>query len=59
MSQQERMIEATTRLLMRVSEAGKGPWETCQGLTQRALTKWLGEQEDPVDELKESLDRKQ
>ena len=59
MSQQERMTEATTGLLAVVSEVGGGPWEACPGLTEKALTDWLGEQEDRVEELKDRIDRKQ
>ena len=58
-SQQERMTEATTGLLAVVSEVGGGPWEACPGLTEKALTDWMEEQEYWVDELKERLDRKQ
>ena len=57
--QQEKMMEATTRLLSVVSEVGGGPWEASPGLTERALTEWMGEQEDRVDELKERIERKQ
>ena len=58
-SQQERMTEATTKLLAVLSEVRGGPWEAGPELTEMALTDWLGEQEDRVDELKERLDRKQ
>ena len=57
--QQEKMMEATTRLLSVVSEVGGGPWEASPGLTERALTEWMGEQEDRVDELRERLKQKQ
>ena len=57
--QQEKMMEATTRLLSVVSKVGGGPWEASPGLTEKALTDWLGEQEDRVEELKERLERKQ
>ena len=36
--QQEKMMEATTRLLSVVSKLGGGPWEASPGLTERALT---------------------
>ena len=54
-AQQERMTEATTKLLAVVSEAGGGPWGAGSGLTEKDLTEWLGVQEDRVDELKEKL----
>ena len=59
MSQQERMTEATTKLLSVLSEVRGGPWEAGPELTEKALMDWLGEQEDRVDNLKERLDRKQ
>ena len=59
MAQQEKMTEATTRLLAVVCEVGGGPWEECPGLTERALTVWMGEQEDRVDGLKERIEQKQ
>ena len=57
--QQVKMTEATTKLLAVVSEVGGGPWEVSPGLTEGALTVWMGEQEDRNDELKERLERKQ
>ena len=58
-AQQAKMMEATTKLLAVVSEVGGGPWEASPGLTEGALTDWMGEQEDRVDELKERVERKQ
>ena len=54
-AQQERMTEATTKLLTVVSEAGGGPWGPGSGLTEKDLTEWLGVQEDRIDELKKKL----
>ena len=45
------MVETTLRLLAAVAEVGGGTWEESPGLTERALTNWLGQQEDQVDEL--------
>ena len=53
------MVETTLRLLAAVAEVGGGTWEESPGLTERALTNWLGQQEDRVDELMERLKRKQ
>ena len=58
-AQQEKMLEATIGLIAAVSEVGGGPWEASPGLTERALTNWMGEQEDRVEELKERIERKQ
>ena len=58
MSQQAQMMEATLGLIAAVSEVGGGPWEASPGLTARALTGWMGEQEDRVEELMERLERK-
>ena len=46
-------MEAAVWLLAAVSEAGGGPWEANPGLTARALTAWMGEQENWGDELGE------
>ena len=51
MSQQAQMVEATLWLIVVVSEVEGGTWEASPGLTERALTNWLGQQEDRVDEL--------
>ena len=53
-AQQEKMMDATTKLLAVVSEVGGGPWDSSPGLTER-----LGEQEDRGDALKGKVDRKQ
>ena len=58
-AQQERMTDATTKLLAMVSEVGGGPWDLSLGLTERLLADWLGEQEDRGDALKGKGDRKQ
>ena len=57
-AQEERMTEATTKLLAAVSEAGGGPWGADSGLTEKDLIAWLGVQEDRVDDLKEKLIRR-
>ena len=45
-AQQEKMTNATTKLLAVVSEVEGGPWDSSPGLTKRLLTDWLGVQED-------------
>ena len=59
MSQQAQMVETTLRLLAAVSEMEGGTREASPGLTEGALTNWLGQQEDRVEELMERLDWKQ
>ena len=54
-AQEERMTEATTKLLAVVSEAGGGPWGADAALTETDLIEWLGVQQDRVDDLKEKL----
>ena len=54
--QQEKMVEATTRLLSVVSKVGGGPWEASPGLTESALMEWMGEQEDRADALKDRIE---
>ena len=49
------ITEATTKLLMVVSEAGGGQWGANSGLTEMDLIDWLGVQEDRVDALKEKI----
>ena len=51
MSQQAQLVETTLRFLAAVAEVGGGQWEDNPGLTERALTNWLGQQEDRVEEL--------
>ena len=58
-AQEERMTEATTKLLAVVSEAGGGPWGADAGLTEPDLIVWLGVQQDRVEELKEKLNRRE
>ena len=48
MAQQDKMSEATVRLIAVVSEVRGGPWEASPGLTERALTNWMGKQEGQV-----------
>ena len=59
MSQQAQMVEATLWLVATVSEVEGGTWEASPGLTERALTRWMDQQEDWVEELMERLERKQ
>ena len=49
------ITEATTKLLMVLSEAGGGPWGANSGVTEMDLIDWLGVQEDRVDALKEKI----
>ena len=51
-AQQAKMMDATTKLLSVVSEAGGGPWSNSPGLTKDLLSIWLGVQEDRWDELR-------
>ena len=51
-AQQEKMTDATTKLLSAVSEVGGGPWDDSPGLTEDLLTVWLGVQEDRGDALR-------
>ena len=48
MSQRDRVMETAVWLLPAVSEAGGVPWEANLGLTARALTASMGEQENRV-----------
>ena len=41
-AQQARMMDATTKLLSVVSEAGGGPWVNSPGLSEDLLSEWLG-----------------
>ena len=56
-AQEEKMTEATSKLLAAVSEAGGGPWGTDKELTEPDLLVWLGVQQDRVVELKEKLNQ--
>ena len=58
-SKKAQMVETTIRLLAAVSEMEGGMREASPGLTEGALTNWLDQQEDRVDELMERLERKQ
>ena len=53
------MMDATTKLLSMVSEAGGGPWIDSTGLMEDLLTEWLGIQEDRGDGLRDTVIRKQ
>ena len=57
-AQEEKIPEATIKLLVAVSEAGGGPWGTDTGLTEPDLLVWLGVHQDRVEELKEKLNRR-
>ena len=57
-AQQERMTEATTKLLVVVSEVRGGPWGGGSERTEEDLIKWLGVQDDRVDELQEKIVRR-
>ena len=59
MSQQDKMTGATAVLLAAVQGSGREPWVAGLGPTEKALTDWLAEQEDRVEELKDRLERKQ
>ena len=58
MSQQAQMVEATLWLVAAVSEGEGGTWEASPGMTARALTSWMDQQEDRVEELMERIERK-
>ena len=53
------MTGATAVLLVAVQGSGREPWVAGLGTTEKALTDWLAEQEDRVEELKDRLERKQ
>ena len=59
MSQQAQIMEATLWLVAAVSGVEGETWEASPGLTERALTIWLGQQEDRVEELMKRLEQKQ
>ena len=56
---QDKLDEAFGKLVGAVSEAGGGPWEGRLDLTEEALTDWMCEQDDGVEELMERIARKQ
>ena len=56
-AEQEKMTDATKKVLSVVAEVGGGPWDTSAVLTEGLLTVWLGEQEDRGDALREKVDR--
>ena len=56
---EERMTEATTKVLAVVSEAGGGPWVADAGLMETDLIVWLGVQQDRVKDLKEKIIRRE
>ena len=58
-AQQAKMMDANTKLLSVVSEAGGGPWTDSPGLTEDLLSEWLGVQEDRGDGLRDTVVRKQ
>ena len=52
------MTDATVRLISVMSAAKGGPWRDSPGLTEEAVSEWLGEQEDRGDELRDKVMRK-
>ena len=53
------MTDATVRLISVVSAARGGPWRDTPGLTEDAVSEWLGVQEDRGDKLRNKVIKKQ
>ena len=57
MERQDRLTGATAALVGAVRESGEGSWEAGSGSTEEALLRWIEEQGDRMEALKESLDQ--
>ena len=55
----DRLTGATAALIVAIREAGEGPWVAGSGPTEEALPRWLEEQGNRMEALKEILDQKQ